>query len=261
MSGTKNLNQFLDNFSELERKIECGYIPDDVAYKLDIFARSNLANGVLSLFSSFNNLNPFLDTPTELFIASNSISDTFDVFIDYIDQDRNRKTKTITLTGTTPISLGSDIYCVFRMINNGSVNQVGTNVYITTNATGVPANANQIYSEMTVTSGLPANISLTSFYSIPIGYTGFVTKAYINVEKGGDVKAALFTRPENGVFRFVKGLESFQSQAMVTNMFDRIKEKTDLRPIAIAQTGAITYVDYTVLVISNEYLNNYTGGI
>ncbi len=44
-----NLNQFVNDFSELERKIECGYIPDDVAYKLDIFARANLANGVLSL--------------------------------------------------------------------------------------------------------------------------------------------------------------------------------------------------------------------
>lgn len=259
MSSTKNLNQFTNDFRELERKIETGYIPENVAYKLDIFARAVLSNNVLSLFASFNNENPFLDTAVELFIASDNVSDTFNVLIDYIDRDKNRKTKTVTLTGTTQISVGSDIYSIFRMFNNSSTNQVGSRVVITSNVTGVPVDDNEVYSEMIQTSGVSANKSLSAFLTIPKGHTGFITKAYITADKNSDVKSALFLRPENEVFKFEKALSTFQQQSLAIDLFDRVKEKTDLKPIAIAQTGGITYIDYTILVINNEYLNKHIG--
>lgn len=269
--NTKNLNQFVDDFRELERKIECGYIPDNVAYKLDIFARAELPSGSnVGLLSSFNNLSPFLDIPTNLYLASDNAADTFEVLIDYIDQNRDRKNITVNLTGTTPINLNTlfnsdgelfDAYCIFRVFNNSNIDQVGTRVVITNNVSGVPVDDSEVFNEMIVTSSLPANISLSSFFSIPNGYTGFITKAYITADKNSDVKGALFIRPENQVFKFIKALETFQQQSISLDMFDRVKEKTDLKPVGVAPTGGgLTYVDYTIIVINNDYLNKHTQG-
>ena len=257
MFEQKNIWQFTKNFAELERIIDTGYVDPSVMFKVDKFARTVLQNNVLQLVSSFNNLNPFLDTPSNLYLASDSTNDTFEVVIEYIDQNRDKQIMNVNLTGTTPVDLGSDIYCVFRMYNNNGVDQVGTRVVVTSNATGIPIDDTEVYCDMIVTSGVPAHQSLTGIFSVPRNYSAFVTKASISADKGSDLKGAFFIRQEGKVFRFVKALETFQQQSVSYDMFERAKEKTDFRPIAIAQTGGLAYFEYTIVCIHNDYLDKH----
>ncbi len=254
---SKNIRQFTNNFSELERVIDTGYVDPSVMFKVDKFARTILQNNVLQLVASFNNLDPFLTTPANLYLASDNSNDTFEVVIEYIDQNRDKQMMNVNLTGTTPVDLGSDIYCVFRMYNNNGVDQVGTRVVVTTNATGIPIDDTEVYCDMIVTSGVPANQSLTGIFSVPRNYSAFVTKASITGDKGSDLKGAFFIRQEGKVFRFVKALETFQQQSVSYDMFERALEKTDFRPIAIAQTGGLAYFEYTVICIHNDYLDKF----
>ncbi len=256
MFEQKNIWQFTKNFTELERLIDTGYVDPTVMFKVDKFSRSVLANNTVTLLSSFNNLNPFLDSATELFIASDDNNDTMPITIQYIDQDRNSQEVTVTLTGTTPISLGLDIYCIWRMYNSGSVDHQGT-VTVTSNVSGVPLNDSEVYCELTIINGYPNNQSLTGIYSIPAGYSGFITRASVQADKGSDIKGAMFIRPQGNVFRFVKALAAYQNEAIYLDLFQRLPEKTDIRPFGYAQTGGISYTEYTIICINNEYLDKH----
>lgn len=256
MFEQKNIWQFTKNFAELERLIDTGYVDPSVMFKVDKFARAVLQNGVVGLLASFNNTMPFLDTPTELYIASNNAADTMSVKIQYIDQNRDRQEIDVTLTGTTPISLGTNIYCIWRMYNISDTDHQGT-ITVTSNATGIPANDLEVYCNMIIINGYPNNQSVTGVFSIPAGYSGFITRASVQADKGADVKGAMFVRPLGNVFRFVKALTAYQNESIYIDLFQRIPEKSDIRPFGYAQTGGVTFTEYTIVCINNEYLDKH----
>lgn len=253
---SKDLRQFTNDFRELERVAQLGYADPTVMMNINKFSRAVLSNGVVSLISSFNNLNPFLDTPTELFIASTSADDTMTMRLKVINQLREMVDIDVTLNGTTPVSLGSDIYCIWRMYNTGTADNVGT-IVATSNATGTPVNDTEVFCKIGIINNIPDNQSLTSIFSIPAGWTGFLYHADIQTDKGADVKGAMFSREQGSVFRFSKALASFEAQSDYDNIFVRLNEKTDIKPYGFAQTGGITYVNYSLLLIKNEYLDKH----
>lgn len=232
MFDQKNIWQLTKNLAELERPIDTGYVDPNAMFKVDKFSRAVLANNTVHLLSSFDNLAPFLDTPTELFIASDGNNDTMDITIQYIDQDRNNQEVTATLTGTTTVT-------------------------VTSNVSGVPPNDSEVYRELTIINGYPNNQSLTGIYSIPAGYSGFVTRASVQADKGAAAKGAMFIRPQGNVFRFVKALSAYQNEAIYLDLLKRLPEKTDIRPFGYAQTGRVSYTEYTIICIHNDYLDKH----
>jgi hypothetical protein len=256
MAVDKNLNQFTDDFREIERVIGLGYCDPSAMLKVEKFSRSNLANNTVSLLGDFNNLNPFLDIDTPLYIASTNNTDTVEIKIEIVNQLRDLETITVTLIGTTPVSLGSNIYCIWRMYNNDSSDLVGI-VNVTSNATGVPADDSEVFCRLSLINGIANNQSLTPIFSIPRNYSGFIIEANIQTDKGADVKGAMFIRPFDNVFRFLKALASFQNQNSYQDMFLRVSEKTDIKPLGLAQTGGIVFVEYTIIIIHNDYLDKH----
>lgn len=257
MFEKKNMWQFAKNFTELERLIDMGYVDPSVMFKVDVFARSTLQGSAFSLLTTFNNPAPFLDTPKELYIASNNTADQMSVMIRYIDQNRNMNERTVTLNGTTPISLGTDIYCIWRMYNTSNIDHKGT-ITVTSNATGVPASDSEVYCNIVITVSYPNNQSVACIFSIPAGYSGFITRALIQAARTYESKGFIFIRPSGGVFRFVKGLSAYQGESIHTDLFQRLPEKTDIKPLGYSSAaGAITLTEYTIVCINNEYLDKH----
>lgn len=257
-----NMMLRVDRFSDLSCVFEAaamGYLSFDEARVVQKFARFTLNNNELSLCSSFNNLNPFIDTPTELFLVSSSASDSFDVRIEYIDQNRDMQSEIVTVNGQTPVTLGTDIYCVFRMINVGSANQVGR-VSITSDPAPVGGNPSDIvtFCEMPIDiGGLGAfNESSTGIFSIPRGFTGFFINIVVGTNKNADVSATATFRQKGGVFRVGSALDVYQT-SRVKKDFTRIPSETDIRPVAIAQTGGDAFFEYDLVLIKNELLDRY----
>jgi len=240
-----NIKQYIGSLENLTLNTALGYIDSDTAIKIDKFSRVNAPNGDIVLFSSFNNDNPFLDTPAELFLNSTSASDTFEVEIQYLYQNRDIQTVTKTLTGTTNVSLGTNVYCVFRMFNNNGIDQVGT--------INIKNGGGSIFCQMALlTNNFPSNQSLTGIFSVPRGYIALITNASITADKGMDLKGVALTRQLGGVFRFTKALSSFQAQSSFYDLFLIADEKTDFKPIAYAQIGGIAYLDYQILLLKKD---------
>lgn len=260
MMANNNLRAIVDDFNELERAVEMGYVDDDVAIKIDKFSKFTMANGVLRLAADFNNLSPFLDTPAELFLTSDSVADVgIEVTVFYIDQNRDMQSGVFILNGTNPVSLGTDIYCVWRMRNTNGANY-GGNIYVGSEPTpvsGVPAPANT-YGKISLTISVMPNVnqSLTGIFSIPRGYTGFITNFEVGADRNVDMIAAGYIRPNGGVYVYVETLNVYQT-TIAKKIFKRIPELTDLRPLAYAQTGGAGYLDYTIILINNNYLDKF----
>ena len=245
----------------LRKMAEMGYLKADEAFNISKFARFTLPNNSTRLCASFNNLNPFLDTPTQLYVVSTSAADTQAIRIYYIDQNRDAQEIDVVLSGQTAVPLGTDIYCVWRMVNISSQDVVGK-VSVTSNAApagGNPAD-NTVYGQIPapsyLTLGVPLNQSQTTVYSIPRGFTGFLTQVTAGANKSADMTAGAFIRAQGGVFRYVTTLDVFQTSKVKTD-FARLPGGTDIKPLARAQTGGEAFVDYELLVIKTALLDRF----
>lgn len=264
MSKEKNFFDYTNNITTLSSFLALGYVNELHGFRIDKFARATLQNNVLATVASFNEgisastFKPFNEALADLSISSTSASDTHAITISYINGDRDLKEAEVILQGLTPVNISAlfqdSIYCVWRMTNKTNTDNIGT---IEVKNTG-----GEIYCNMPVTSGIPANTSLTGVFSVPRGYVGVITKISLSSDKGADAKGAIFTRKEDGVFAYGRALSSYQSQANYDDIYAVAPEKTDILPVAIAQTGGILYLDYTILVLKKEFIGkNYKGAI
>lgn len=236
-----------------------GYFTKDEAIKVDKFSRADLSNNVPSVILSFNkgisinDFKPFNDSLSDLFIVSSSLSDIHEIKVYYINGNRELKDGTVTLNGTSNVNLnttfGETIHCIWRMENLTDTDNVGT--------INIVDGSDNIYCNMPITSGVVANNSLTGVFSIPSGYIGLMLDASLIHDKGADSKGAIFTRSQGKVFRYRKALAGFENQSKYDNVFLTIDENTDILPVAVAQTGGIVYLDYTVVLIKKELIGNY----
>jgi len=254
----KNINFFdyTNSIETLDSFLALGYVEESHGIKIDKFARATLQNGVATTIASFNegisvnDFKPFNDLLEDLFITSTDAADTHAIKIYYVNGDRDLIEADVTLTGTTQVNLSTlfndTIYCIWRMVNKSNTDNTGT--IEVTNAGG------DIYCNMPITSGIQANTSLTGIFSIPRGYIGLITKVSISTDKGADAKGAIFIREDGQVFRYVKALASYQNHVIYDVIYAVVTEKTDLLPIAVAQTGGVLYLDYTVLLLKKEFI-------
>lgn len=240
------------NFTDLNDQIKL-FKPVEQALTIDKFSRAVLQNGVLSLLSSFNTLNdtltitPFLDTPTELFIKSSNIADTMDVKIFYTSQDKILLDKTVTLQGTTEVSVGSDIYSIYRIEVIGTTSHLGT-IDVVDGAT--------IYCQIPLVGKdltTPSNQSLTGIFSVPKDYVALIKYGALSTNKGSDALGAIYTRKLGETFKYKDNLSSYQGSENKRGTL-LLDELTDIMPIAQAQTGGITSFSYTILLMKKNLL-------
>lgn len=253
----------ISDLNELEKCVSLGYVDNSRMMKFNITGRAVLASGVNSIFAGFNNLTPFLTTPATLYISSSSVSDTMSIEITYVNQDRDLAKKTVILNGQTAVSCGNDIYSIVILKNNSSIPLVGE-VYVGTSSTpvsGVQTDAN-CYGTIDLTFGntVSANSSLHGFFSVPRNYDAFVYNITATSGKNVDLGGAGFIREFGKTFRYTKPLSAFETSFSLFG-FDRVKEKSDIRPLGLAQTGGIVTLEFDLLLIHKNLLDRYENGM
>lgn len=167
-------------------------------------------------------------------ISSSSNSDTVDIEVQGLDSSYNLVTQTVTLTGQTDASLGTNLLRVFRMINRGASSLVGV-VYLRTNgsgqSSGVPSTANTV--RAIIDDG--NNQTLMALYTVPAGKTAYMRDWYAATAGGSKASSyviRLKARPLGQVFQ-LKHISSLQDSGS-TNIQYKYEEpqvfaaKTDI---------------------------------
>ena len=187
---------------------------------------------------------------TIMTISSSSANDTAagtgarTVEIFGLDGDYNEVNEVVTLNGQTPVNTTKSYF----RINRGIVRSAGSG----------GANAGTIYAGTgTVTTGVPANVylsingdgdnqTLMGLWTVPAGYTAFLTKMALSTgtstQTPAILNASLVARPYGEVFQIKERFTLTDGAHEQFYTFPlRFTEKTDLEMRAFSSSGSVSF--------------------
>ncbi len=183
-------------------------------------------------------------------IVSTSASDTGVCEVQGLAADGTLTVQTPTLTGTTPVTLATPLWRVFRLKNTGTADYVGQ-VCAENTANTVQYACVQIGNNQT----------LMALYTIPLGYTGYLlmgTNSTIGTNRAYSLSGRMAMRPYGGVFQLKKtfGLDTEGTSYMVMPhpLPGKIPAKTDIRVSAIASANdSGINTTFEILLVEDGY--------
>ncbi len=173
-------------------------------------------------------------------------ADTVDIEIQGLDVDGVLTIQTETLTGTTPVTLTTPLWRVFRLKNMGATDLAGD---VTVENTG-----NTIEYAKIVNGN---NQTLMALYTIPYGKTGYLlqgTNSLYGISRDYSLNGKMAMRLFGGVFQLKKtfGLDSNGTSFLTMNfpLPGKIPAKTDIRvsAISIGKAGGVN-TTFEILVV------------
>lgn len=204
----------------------------------------------------------YLSTASTLYISSSSTADTGagtgarTVTVSGLDNNFDEKIETVTLNGQAGVELnGSTWFRVNRIIVNtaGSGGANAGVLYVGTESAptgGVPTNKY-------ATVGIGDNQTLMMTYTIPRGYTAFITQKDVSASSSAGKFAilSLVARPFGGVFNVKDRVLSSQGYSSIAYPYPlKFTEKTDIEIRAQADSagGTVTVsAALDILIIEN----------
>jgi hypothetical protein len=157
-----------------------------------------------------------------------------------LDANYNEISETVILNGQTEVNTVNSYLRIFRMyvVTAGSGATAAGTIYAGTGTvtSGVPAN---IYGMITLT----ANQTQMAFWTVPAGYTFYLTGVYYssaNSTANASTNFQFIERPLGGVFRIQSSTRTAGNGDFVLDLHTPIffPEKTDIEIRAVASAGA-----------------------
>ena len=255
--NTVSITDYLQSLTDIIPAIQMGIVPSDIGIVYHKFAGSINISTTQSIISTCPNENPFNTDNLPLYISSTDNTDTQEIFIEGINQNYQVVNELITLQGQTAVSLQTDFRTIWRGYNNNTVDLAG-DIYIGSESNptnGEPAENNMYLHIPGTINGKLTNQSLTSIFTIPDGYTGFITSWFATATKGKDIDFIAYTRENMGIWRYQDRISVYESTFYKEMPYMRIPEKTDMKVLGATQSGTSNAsTTYDMILINNEYL-------
>lgn len=193
----------------------------------------------------------FLDTASILTISSTSASDTSSgtgartVKLIGLDNSYTEIEETVTLTGTGDVATTQS----FLRLNLFEVSTAGSYGGAQGNVT---ASAGSNLQAIIVNGH---NTSLSSIYTVPLGYVGLIFSIEVSVGKNRSVLTTLRARDFGGVFHAKSAVKIFQQSYLQGKKFALyLDEKTDVKMTAVADNpNAYCATEYQILLLDKEH--------
>lgn len=257
MSNTVAISDYLQSLRDIEAAIQFGIMPSEIGKVYHKFAGRVGINTSQVMISTCENENPFNTSGLQLYISSANISDTQEIFLEGVDQDYKVKSVSITLQGQTAVSIPIVFRTIWRGYNNNSTDLLD-DVYVGSEATpinGVPAIDNQYAVINSLVNGKIVNQTLTSIFTVPDGYTGFVTRWDAVADRNDDIDFTAYGREQNKVFRYMERIQVFETSHQKELPYLKIPSKTDIKVLgASAKNNSNGSITYDLILLNNDYL-------
>lgn len=254
---TNSITDYLQSLKDIETAIQFGILPAGIGTIYHKFAgRIDIATDQV-IISTCENENPFNTAGSQLYISSADAVATQTIYLEGIDQDYQVRSITMTLQGQTALAIPVNFRTLWRAYNSSSVD-LANDVYVGTEPTptnGIPAVNNQYLVVNATANGKLVNQTLTSIFTIPDGYTGFITRWYVTADKGADIDFTAYIKEFGGVWRYVERMQIFESSYLKELPYMKVPSKTDMKVMgatSVAQgNGSVTY---DLMLINNDFL-------
>lgn len=175
-----------------------------------------------------------------------SAADTVDIEIQGLNSTYGMVTQTVTLAGTTFVTLTTPLLRVFRMQNQGATSLSG-NVYCVTSTAehtgGIPDNSTDVRAYIANDN----NQTLMAIYTVPVGKTAYMTNYHVTLGRAITSVAHMYlkTSTEGGVFKVKDSFEIDNDSNVADRFYNpyfKIEEKTDIKFSCNSVTAANTEI-------------------
>lgn len=159
---------------------------------------------------------------------------------------------TVTLNGTTPVTVGSFIR-VYRMRASNGVSPVGA-VYASSNTANPPSDTD-LRAQISLNNGVSRNSTLMAMYTVPSNKTVFMYRGYTATRKNEDAEFDFQIRPFNSNFFTAEIIPIYQSSNQFELGYERVEEKSDIRVAVTSETNnAKAYASFHMVIVDNDKL-------
>lgn len=256
---TRSVTDYLQTIEDIIPALQLGVLPDYTGQVYHKFAESAAVATVPSLLSSHPNTDPFNENGDTLYLSSASLTDTQSIYIEgTLHSDGTIAGEIVLLDGQTAVQLTKVYRTIIRAYNTNGVELTG-DAYIGTEAIptlGVPADANVYAHIPAVFQGKTVNQTLSSIFTIPEGYTGFITNWYGTATKGKDVELIAYARQKGGIFRYAERMFNFESSSQKTLPYLKFPSGTDFKIMAATSQGTVDgSCSYDFILLNNDYIS------
>lgn len=211
---------------------------------LRIFARNSTLKSGLETVWEVDTLYPWdsLTTAQVLYVVSDSGDEDCDVTIIGLDENYVEKQVTVSITGTAPVSTGSETFLRVTKILTSTVNLGEITVRVTSGSGTIVG----IVSEGDA-------ISHTGIYTVPSQHTAFFMGGDFNTSKGGDADCKFYVREFGGPFRLVEEAAIYESSSTKDFIFPIvIPEKSDIDFRALTSTSnSVINLVFNILLVNS----------
>lgn len=258
---TNSITDYLQQIEDLVPALQLGLLPDGIGQVYHKFAESAAVTTVASIMSTNPNQDPFNTAGDALYLSSGSATDNQMIYLEgVLYSDGTINGEYLALTGQTAVPLSNVYKTILRAFNANGV-ELTADAYIGSEATptnGVPADDN-IYAHIPATySGKTVNQTLLSTFTIPTGFTGFITNWYGTSTKGKDVELIAYARPVGGIFRYQERMFNYESSNQKQLPWLKFPAGTDFKVLAITSQGTVDgSCSYDIVLVSNDFISKF----
>jgi len=258
--STRSITDWVQTLDDIIPALQMGLVPDSaIGQVYHKFSESNQITTQASILSSCENQDPFNTAGSQLYISSSDAADTQQIYLEGVDQNFLMASELITLTGQTAKALTTNFRTIFRGWNNNGTVLAG-DVYVGTEVTptgGIPATDNQYAMIPSIYDDKQVNQILTSVFTVPDNYTGFITEWYTSAAKSKDIELTAYARLYQKIFKYEAHMSTFESSIQRELPFLKFPSKTDFKVEALTSSGSISAsTSYTLILLHNNYINS-----
>lgn len=257
---SNSITDYLQSLHDIIPAIQMGLFPDPtIGTVYHVLSESDHVGVTPTIFGSNLNPDPFNDAGAALYLSSASATDTQYMYIEGIlHSDGTIAAEYKYLNGQTAVQLTNVYRTILRAYNANGV-EFTADAYIGSEPTptlGIPATDN-IYAHIPATyNSKTVNSMLTSVFTVPVGYTAFITNWYSSAPKGKDIELMAYARSTGHIFMYKENLTVYQNTTQKTLPWLKFPAGTDFKVNAITtqgtQSGAATF---DVVLLLNEFIN------
>lgn len=254
MSGSGGGKGFIDRFNGSEYlslalcttsfvQIKFGYNTDIGAIQEDIWSQG----GTLSFLSAAETMN-IVSSNTNDTNTDGTGARTIQVY--GLDDNWNLVEETVTLNGDSNVETSNSYLRVYRMVVR-TAGSTGTNAG---NITATASSAGTVQAHIPIAE----NQTMQCIYSVPVGYTMFITDLHASTASADKGEIRLRVRPFGGVFE-TKYIIYVNAETVVATgkVFYKVPAKSDVKLTAVRTGGGNIQCSgmFSALLIADELLS------
>jgi len=211
-------------------------------YALKKFGENEAIGTSFETVWAYSTLMSYSSEAETMYLMSSDAGDDQDYTVYGLDGDWAEQSASVTCNGRTPVAITGTWLRITRVVNAGTTDNAG-NVYVSNDGTNVTDGVPDTAADVRAMIPIGTNQTLQAAWSVPAGYTFYLTDWWASESSNKGVDLHLAVRPFGGVFLVKQTMRLNQGQFWHASRFPLVvaaKSDIEVRAKGAAVDALVT---------------------